>query len=1074
MDQFIQVKCKFQLTSESESSETIHTNSERIRLCSSIDLDNNSTLLALVCSNEIGNNHIVVYYVVRRPDDQTQNKNHQPTDHFTSTSFSSSILSFGSSISSYYNNHNHNYTTSDNIYNYKYHYNRPHHKSQTKPLIRVKQIYYHPYNEDIVALTLSELGDKLVFISASSTIYIVPIKNILLNLHAKQLSSSQGKSMCFYDASILDCCSIEDPISIVYWDSAAWVTDGNQLHNQHHHNAGIETHTSKSLVLVSNKKGEISFINVTEKKEINLMRTNEQIKSLEIVRDRFTISVLITCYDFKQFRLPLELLRQKSAFNHSNIVHFNDDVINLDDEFVPTFDRKPIPIVLYNNGAMNGERGAPMEKSSLAASALKRLLKPSAIQSSRSIFSSFNQTRDKPMSVIFNHPSSGFISVVDTLGIKKANYQQQQQNQQISSSTSRPRYLPTSAGYSSSVTSPEPRLFRFFYSKLFYYRAQKPQIICKLYNLDPDEQITDVVITDRFLALTTDRDRCLINSRNCCYLKSNSNTGLDLDPLIKEIKFSNQERILRLLKSPVNNDPDGIIDSFMLVTDRSIYSIEARQSCRAMYVNLIDSHLGLKQERRRSRRSAFYLNDYCMIDDHQQNPLKMDSDTNLLLVNNFLSHKDDVYEKVIFDSRIFSMLFKIELNGLYEAYGDQLLLRRQFRLANRFFQMAKFNHCKTLGKYIRLGAYNHAIDYVTTLLDDESQVVDEKERIDLSKAAFDCLLAKTIIERSKMTIYKSAIKKRRLKNLYQKYEDFVNKSADADKTNEFHLNNHTKTYDHLGYIVPNGVPFAAFQICEHNPRGLEAKCSTQTIVPFPDYDDLNDEGTLTDAPRINNSRKYKDEYKLECGRSLIDFVNNYMPAALYPHALIELVDFGLLDLADYLARSDERIYSLIRIILKVKDQKKLIFRSDKHDKLLGKLNKSNHHELIRTIKSMETLKVNIMNLLDHSSTDCRPYITLFKAIAREEKQVLNDTTLQSDATMYEYNLSQLFDNVLLMKLLEKTLGLLYKSVDLNPLSDCLGIDEFMGQVPLPVENVWRQIMKTIQTAASIRGSDTID
>lgn len=1062
MDQFIQVKCKFQLTSESESSETIHTNCERVRLCTSVHLDENSSLLVLVCSNDVGNNHIVVYHVERRLNDilerQIKATNTNNTCHNTSptalesrsfTSTTTTTTATSTSFSSTFSSHN-IYNNSQN-HDIKPHFHHHHHNKQnqypqpnssrinahrrTRPRIRVKQIYYHPYNEDIVAISLSESGNKLVFISSSSIIYVLPIKNILLKLHVKQSRSSQGKSMYFYDASILNCCTIEEPISLLYWEptsSETYVTSSymdklQQKGSQEFYSALLSStvtstpktpqtgsysspNSSKSaMIIVANKIGQISIINVDYRKQINIIQTKEKIKSISLIRDRFSISVLINCQQFKQLRLPLELIRSERLSRNENSpnihdhnihnhyrdqvdteIYANEELIDYDeDELIPSPDRKPIPINIYEVGSPNGLSNSNTRTRS-AVAALRSILMPSSINTQSSIFSSLTDGRERHQthgSILYDS-TNGLICMIDTLG---------NTHHQTNDNSDRSRSSPNSTKLSS-----EARLFRFYNAKQFYYRHQKAQVTCKLNSLDQHEQVTHVVLTDRFLVIATDRDRCLINSRNCSSLR-NPNPSMDLDPLIKEIKFTNQEKILHLIKSPATNDLDGIIDSFLLVTDRSIYSLEARQSCRNMFIGLIDSHLGIRHERR-SKRSAqetctgFYFNEYCMIDD--TTPRRKDSETNILLVSNFLNHRGDVYEKVTFDSRVFSMLFKIELNSLYEVYGDKLLLRKQFTLANRFFHMAKFDCVRTMGKYIRLGAYNQTIDYVTNLLNDENQIISEKERVQLSKAAFECLLAKTIVERCKMLIHKTSIKRWRLSELLDQYE----RSIDKNQNTEIIVD---RIYNQLGSndTLNSDNKVDPFKICEHSPWVQEARLSTNTII-------VDDEGTLTEAPTMQ-PRKYKDENRFECGKALVRFVNDHLPQSLYSHVLSQLVAFGLLDLAESLAESDFWIYSLIKIILAARDENRMVFRSDRYERLVEKLTQNDMSDLVQLQRS-------------------KP---------------------------------QYFDNVYIMKLLEKFLSLLPSSTSLDAISDCLGIDDFMGQVPLPTENVWRQILKTIQTAA---------
>lgn len=651
VDQFMQVKCKFQLTSEGESSELIYSNNERIRLCAYADVDDRSSIIVMICSNDTGNNHIVAYYTGSRTivsnksfevSNTIQDRTVTGDRKLTKSNHNVTFTQFAHAPS----HHNNNQYPSPHPSVNSSTYSTITHK--IKPRTIVKQIYYHSYNEDIAAISLSDHGNRLALISVSSTIYIIPLKNILLNLYAKQLRSSQGKSMYFYDASIItDCCTISYPNSLCFWESP--ITENNP---------------AKTTLIVGNERGELSFISIEDKKEINLTNINEPIKRMKVIRDRFSYSLLITSESFRQYRFILELIRQQDLSQDSTPTYqriYNDEYAHIEKDFLHLWDGKPIPVKLQNSNFIH---------TSTDNSVLHRVFVPSSRAANQSNIISNIHTRERSLQLMFCH-SNSILSIVDILRASKAN-------------------SPTTG------SSNESRLFRFYSTKNYYYRPQKPIFVCRLASLDNNEIITHVVITDRFLAIATDKNRCLINSRNCCDMK-NPGAAFDLNPLVKEVKFNREETIMHLFKSPLSNDQDGIIDSFLLVTNRSIYSIEARQSCRDMYVNLIDSHLSIKLE----PPTGGGLIDGSVFGTGNCATQRKSSDTNHM-INSFLNMREDIHDRIIQDSRAFSALYKLALNSLYEAYADRLLLREQYDLANRFYQMATFSHMKILGKYLRL------------------------------------------------------------------------------------------------------------------------------------------------------------------------------------------------------------------------------------------------------------------------------------------------------------------------------------------------------------------------------------
>lgn len=901
VDQFMQVKCKFQLISEPESSETIRTNSERVRLCTSVDFDTNSTLVVMICSNETSNNHIVAYYT----ECQTSTKliltpTIQNVDYHLSTAKFSYIDQIIPS-----------HVEPNQPSSVAGHQKQPSESSSSpvsnslskvvKPKVKVKQIYYHLYNEDIAAICFSDTGNKLAIVSASSTVYILPIKKIILSLHAKQQ----------YDAHLIDCCTIDNPVAIAYWDS-------------------LEA-DNKSTVVVASDLGDLSFISVEEGKEFGRSNVNEKIKSMAIVRDRFSHSVLITCSSFKQYRFALEIVEsddsgvettQTLSIPHPNQIN-PDEYIYLEKDLTPSYNRRPIPIRLHNSMA---EVGGGKNVRALFGRAGNQLGR---------IFNGLT-SRERNSLTIFYHPSSSMFSVVDSVGVS----------------------LRQSASNSHKQIG-EQRFLRFFSTKQFYYRPQKPVLVCRLTSLEPDELITHVVLTDRFLAIATDKNRCLVNSKNCCDLK-NSDTLLELDPLVKEVTFSNDESILLLLKSPVSNDKDNIIDSFLLVTNKSIYSIEARQSSRDMFINLIDTHLHLKDIRGKQGKTedmiscAFNHNEYTLVDSYKNE--RKNSDGNLM-VKSFLLHRDEVYERINYDSRAFSALFKLDLYNLYEAYGDKLLMRGQFELANRFFQLAKFGHTKTLGKYIRLGAYKKTIDYINNTLRNENESLNEKERMDLAKVAYECLGFITSPEVTRALV----------KELSLTSEYLGNKNL-------------TKARKYSSAALRQFESFRKLVICQKQ----------------------KDPSSDKPSENFESSSTFTEDQKRSIESIFLEFLN-----ACLDH--------------DSTEDSCWLWFYYINFYLNY-------------------------------IAGINELETDILKLLDSSSSDCYLAVTFYKALNRYEMNLAADPFKEDGfvgtplETMKKiYNISELFKNGFLMRLLGKTLDLVPQTANLEALSDCLGVDNLLDK-----------------------------
>lgn len=1017
VDQFMQVKCKFTITSETESAESIYTNNEQVRLCKSVQLDasNNSTLIVMVCSNDASNNHILAYYI-ERPQSQFQ------TNAYTEQKVDDNTSNAGVHDSSQENDESHagnavTFTKLAQLSNHSLNNTSPspsnasyRRRSRTKPRIIVKQIYYHNYNEDIVAICLNQSGTRLVLINASSTIYIIPIKNILLNIHAQQLRTSQCGSMYYYDASILNPCaqeghrwSINEPIDVVMWESSE---------------------DQKSTLVVANQDGKLTFISVDDKREICSTSVGEPIRCIEIIHDGCSHSLLITCESFNQYRQVLESkepanIVQQAAPEPVRRGPASSFLVRLPKTRFSKMktDRKGIPDPAHAGSGNHLWASKPIPvKTPIFANhpgqasssrVMQRVFTPSASHLGVQTSLSFNEVRDRPLTLL-GYQSPNLISLIDVLG--PTNNQNQPHKFSTNQNLLHQPKFQTNPG--------EPRLIRFYSSKHYFHQPHRPQIICRLDSLDPDELIMNLILTDRFIAYTTDRDRCIISSRNCCKLKSSSLASHalrneSLNPLVKEITFNHEEKIMLLVKSPITNDQDKIIDSFLLVTTRSVYSIEARHNCRELFINLIDSHLAIKRTLFMSKTQIDYgetpghnLERLIASNGQKGRAFNLDfryttttsgydtyrnAESNLL-INNFLQHRE-VYERICHDSQAFSALFKLELSSLYEAYADRLLQRGQLDLANRFFQMASFDHVKILGKYIRVGNYREAIDYVKDVLNDENdfrKVMTESEKIEISKMAFECLLAKTVVERSKDSLFKAKLNRDCEMKLLAKFKKLHHSpmigahkqppdiSPSSSWTNGAHLRR-----------------LSPFDLCEHSPRGQDAKLSATTIVPLA-YDE--DEETLTSNTGTNSSAllapnrmtrvaKSDQQTRLECERALIDFAKNLMPASMYEYTIDQLLDFDLIDIIDTIAQTDAQILSFLKMVIRYREEDRLIFRLCKLENLTERLNQLRQNDLA---------KVNTRN--------CE--FLEFLISARVNRALVKDISLTCDFYGYQHTLVQ--------------------------------------------------------------------
>lgn len=789
----MRVRCCFQFADSCppETNVVLSNNDTSIRLYTSVNIDGNSALVVLICTNQFNNNHIVAYYTEQR-----------------STTTATTAL-----------------TTT----------------TTTKPKVIVRQIYYHAYNEDIVAVCLSDDGERLVLINASSIIYVIPIKNLLLK--DRKPLSSQKRSMCHYDATIVDCCSLQSPSAITYWNNV-----------KHNNNNRL-----KDIIIVGNSHGEISFVDWHTKQEIASTYVTEEIKSLEIIMDCFNYTLLITCkakndkqQQLSQYKMVLcQLLH---SLEPDNLSHLNT---------------KPHLIKLDHNNSASAVPGQVttnyQQPPTTPLSAMMKGGQPMGPITNNSNNNNSNNNQSAINLIMYQgHREKNNIGIIDVATIGNSGKQQRQQ-----------------------------RFARFYHNRVFNYRINSNcSLTLAMESLERNEMILQLLLTDRFVAIITDYNRCLIYSRNSCdirWMDNNKQRDNREGDFMKEITFSADEQILVILRSPLCRDTDKIIDSFFLVTRRAIYSIEARHNFRAIFFATIDKCVLASNA---LTLDALGASDALGTSDTEIKSRSGSEETRL---------DKEAYERVEEQCCAYSFMFRLEIGSLYEAYADRLLKRGLFAMGNKFFEMANFSHCRIVGKYIRLSAYKEAIAYVIGVLDNtdsnksDTTTIEQNERILLSKIAFECLLSLMLAAKSR--------------TLAGNGNSSINNEAHTELIRLINKNLSTTRDDAMS-------------------QSTIAATTTTNITKHS----------------LKNSSG-QDCEQLE--KLLIKFILQYIQPSTYSYVMQQLVDFDLVEMADILCskRNIHYLQTLIRILLNRKGKTRLAFNTNNMH-LVDKLMSLSYEDLV--------------------------------------------------------------------------------------------------------------------------------
>lgn len=142
--------------------------------------------------------------------------------------------------------------------------------------------------------TIKEHGEirDVCFNSSGDNIYVLFEEGIIVCL-----TLIEEQQLVDLNANLISSKSICSPTTIIVWYSF----DGQQ-----------------EIAIVGNDIGELCFVNIDRRQLIRRTNIKKSIKNLRIIRDKFTVTLLITATDNSQLKLPLEENRLSLILNQDN------------------------------------------------------------------------------------------------------------------------------------------------------------------------------------------------------------------------------------------------------------------------------------------------------------------------------------------------------------------------------------------------------------------------------------------------------------------------------------------------------------------------------------------------------------------------------------------------------------------------------------------------------------------------------------------------------------------------------------------------------------------------------------
>ncbi|RWS14078.1 X-linked retinitis pigmentosa GTPase regulator-like protein [Dinothrombium tinctorium] len=155
----------------------------------------------------------------------------------------------------------------------------------------IRNVPLHP-SKQVNDLCFNATGTWLLLVLEDRTLLKLAVDNIL---HAKQPFDK--------DAVFITTCPILSPVCVVWWTTL----DGQQ-----------------DIAIIGNSFGEITFVNILSTKEIGGTYVPFSVRNFSVIRDKYNVSLLISCKNESQWKLTLEETRRKASRRRGSVTSAED------------------------------------------------------------------------------------------------------------------------------------------------------------------------------------------------------------------------------------------------------------------------------------------------------------------------------------------------------------------------------------------------------------------------------------------------------------------------------------------------------------------------------------------------------------------------------------------------------------------------------------------------------------------------------------------------------------------------------------------------------------------------------
>lgn len=556
--------------------------------------------------------------------------------------------------------------------------------------------------------TIKEHGEirDICFNSSGDNIYILFEEGIIVCLSVlelteqlqQQLHGKRAGGALDLDASLICTKSICSPTNIIVWYSF----DGQQ-----------------EIAIIGNQLGELCFVNV-DKRQIIIKRTSikKPIKNLRIIRDKFTVTLLITAADNSQLKLPLEENRLSLILNQDN------DADNI--RFMEENKFKLFSCFIVYNGAQQPE--IDEEK-----------IRPVPVQIELRKHKSCSSTGNLAGA---NHLLNSFASgnLLLNHGDEKLNCILINQQSFI---------LATHYHENGNLAS-----INIFEGNEFDYEFTTPlSKYCFPRECVSLENIIELV-TER-LIITANANVLFVISKQCSDFRREN---IEYNSIISSIEFDS--RILSVFRLN-ENQIDNYLDTLIVVTSQCAYKLRPKMSCESIFTELLSFGGQMAGTNQLSGAGHAFGSPI-------GNSLgsSLGSSIGKPLAGKLRSTAGSLIGTPPNPAHEFAFMLRLNLNTLYKRTTHHFLQNKQYQKVLELFQSEHISKLELIKNFLTYGYLNEAINIISHLFEEKNYDLDDQDKVSFANVYVACSIQRILEKRVMNEKNVSKLKQFLLSNIY--------------------------------------------------------------------------------------------------------------------------------------------------------------------------------------------------------------------------------------------------------------------------------------------------------------------